>query len=144
MLCWQPMGVNKFATGTTHLGLQSPNPLALLCHTVNGLTSSDLGSHPPRNKQRKCQTRPAEGSATVWPDLQHVKLQCQHEAFESLRFKKRTAQKASFQHCWLLYTTCTRLVHDIAYSDASHCLHCIIRVHVHVHDRQIGGQKQRQ
>jgi len=80
----------------------------MLCHTVKGLTSSDLGSCPSRNKQRKRQTRPAEGSATVWPDLQHVKLQCQHEAFESLHFKKRSAHKVKSK-LPALVASCTRL-----------------------------------
>ena len=64
--------------------------MALLCPTVNGLTSSDLGFTPSRNKQRKRQTQAAAGLAAVWPDLQHVKLQCQHEACESLPVKKRS------------------------------------------------------
>ncbi len=46
--------------------------MAMLCHTVIGLTSSDLESDPSFNKQRKCQTQPAAGSATVWPVLQHA------------------------------------------------------------------------
>lgn len=73
---------------------KGPIQMALLCHTVNVLNSSDLGSRPSRNNQRKRQTQLA---ASVWPDLQHVKLQCQHEVSESLHFKKRSAHKVKQQ-----------------------------------------------
>ncbi len=116
------MGVTILPMGLSIWVCKGPIQMALLCHTVNGLTSSDLGSRPSRSKHRKRQTQPA---ASVWPDLQHVKLQCQHEVFEPLRLKKRSAHKVKSK-LPALVASCTQLcmlgipwttqVHLIAYT----------------------------
>jgi hypothetical protein len=79
-------GVSNFDIGISYLGLQRPDPDGPAVLTVNGLTISNLKSSPSSHKQRKHQTQPAAGSATVWPDLQH-------EVFEPLRSRRAMLTK---------------------------------------------------
>jgi len=102
---------NQWELTTLPLGLpvwvcKGPFQIAMLCHTVKGLTSSDLGSRPSCNKQKERQKQYAEGSATVWPDLQHAascnaSMKCwnHHVSRNALLC---AVQKASFQHWSLL------------------------------------------
>ncbi len=94
-------GVNNFDIGISYLGLQRPDPDGPAVLTVNGLTISNLKSSPSSNKQRKHQTQPAAGSATVWPTLQH-------EVFEPLRFEKSYAHKVKSK-LPALVASCTQL-----------------------------------